>query len=159
VNSIGAIIVAGFAVLWVAAGAHQFRRRWFVSSLAMSILISFLIICAATRIPFGRHVGRFDGRIYGIFVALEVAAIGIAIALLKRPDRKPYLIPVIAFIVGAHFFGMVPALHSNEFWWIGGAMCLLPLLTTVVLPQKTWAPAVGIGCAFILWLCALGAFF
>jgi len=158
-NSIGAIVVAFFAVLWVAAGASNFSRRWFGSLLALSILISAAIIFAATWIPFGRHSAGFDGRIYEIFVTLEVVAIVCAVVLLNRFDAKQYLMPMIAFIVGAHFFGMVPALHSNEFWWVGGAMCLLPVAAVSFLPQRTWSPVVGIGWALILWLSALGAFF
>lgn len=158
-NSVGAIIVASFAILWVAAGTHQFGRRWFAALLALSILISTTIALAAARVPFGRHSAEFDGRVYGIIVTLEVIAIAIAVIVLKRSGVKHYVIPMIAFIVGAHFFGMVPALHSNDFWWVGAAMCLLPAATVLILPQRAWAPVVGIGCALILWLSALGAFF
>lgn len=158
-NSIGAIIVACFAVVWVVAGARELKRSWFVLLVIASVLISTAMILGALHVPFGKHSGGFNGRIYGIFVTLEVIAIVIAVVLLRRLGKKQYLIPVIALIVGAHFFGMVPALHSNEFWWIGAAICVLPVLTIIALPQKTWAPTVGIGCALILWLSALGAFF
>jgi predicted membrane channel-forming protein YqfA (hemolysin III family) len=130
-----------------------------VSILSISILISAAVIIAEISAPFPKHSGGFNGRIYGIVVMLEVIAIIIAAMLLNRPGRKQYLIPVVAFIVGAHFFGMVPALRSNEFWWIGGAMCALALLTMSILPRKFWAPVVGIGCAMILWFSALRAFF
>jgi hypothetical protein len=94
-SAIGAIIVACFAVLWVAAGASQLDRRWFVTLLALAILISGAIVFAATRIPFGRHSGGFNGKIYGIFVMLEFVAILIAATLLNRAGRTEYLIPVI----------------------------------------------------------------
>jgi hypothetical protein len=111
------------------------------------------------HVPFGRESGGFNGRIYGIFVTLEIVAIFIAVVLLKRIGAKQFVVPVIALIVGAHFFGMVPALHSNQFWWVGGVMCVLPVVTILALPQSTWAPVVGIGCAVILWSSALSAFF
>jgi membrane protein DedA with SNARE-associated domain len=158
-NSIGAIIVAAFAVLWVAAGASNMQRRWFTLSTVIAFAISGAIVFAATRIPFGRHSGGFNGKIYGIVVMLEFLAILIAAALLNRSGRTEYLIPVIALIVGLHFFGMVPATRANEFWWVGGAMCVLSLLTMSILPQPVWSPVVGFGCALILWLSALGAFF
>lgn len=158
-NAVGAIIVASFAIVWVAAGASQLDRRWFVTLLGVAVLISGSIIFTATRMPFGRHSGGFDGKIYGIFVMLEFVAIIIAVVFINRFNAKQYLIPVIAIIVGAHFFGMVPALRSNEFWWVGGAMCLLPCLVMLLAPQKLWAPTVGIGCAAILWLSAVSAFF
>jgi hypothetical protein len=142
VNSIGAIIVACFAVFWVAAGAQALGRRWFVLLLAIAIVISGTIVFAAMHLPFGRHSGGFNGRVYGIFVTVEVIAILIAVVLLKRVGAKQFVIPVIALIVGA-----------------GGAICVLPVATTLILPQSTWAPVVGIGCGATLWLSALRAFF
>jgi hypothetical protein len=159
-NVVGAMIVACFAVLWVAAGMQSFRRPWFGLLFAISILISLAIIYAATKATPGSSHGRgFNGPVYGIFVTLEALFIIIAVVVLNRTGQKQYLIPVIAFIVGAHFFGMVPALHSSEFWWIGGGMCVLPVVTVLTLPPNLWAPVVGIGCAAILWLSALPAFF
>jgi hypothetical protein len=154
VNSIGAIIVAIFAIFWTAAGAHEFNRRWFAFLLAMSILISVSIVLVAMRVPFARSSRVFDGRIYGIFVAFEAIAIAVAAVILNRTGHKQFLIPVIALIVGVHFFGMVPALHSNKYWWIGGAMCALSIL-----PRNIWTPIVGLGCAIILWSSAICAFF
>lgn len=116
-----------------------------------------MLVVAAMRLPF--RTSGFDGRTYGIFVTLEFVTITIAVVLLNRIGARQYVIPATAFIVGAHFFGMVPALHSNEFWWIGAAMCLLSLLTVWILPKHIWAPVVGLGCAVILWLSALDAFF
>jgi hypothetical protein len=158
-NGIGAIIVSAFAVLWIAAGTHQLGRLWFALLLLLALLVSGVFIFAVGFIPYAARGGHFHGKIYQIFVALEVVAIIAAVVLLKGTGRKQYLVPVIALIVGAHFFGMVPALGSDLFWWVGGAMCVLPLLTMSILPQKAWAPVVGIGCALILWLSALGAFF
>lgn len=125
----------------------------------VAALISGLIIFTATQIPFGRHSGGFNGKIYGIFVVLEFFAIFIATILLNRRGKTEYVLPVTALIVGAHFFGMVPALRSNDFWWVGGIMCAVPVLTVAILPQKIWSPVVGIGCALVLWLSALRAFF
>ena len=76
-----------------------------------------------------------------MFVGLEVVAIICAVVLLKRAGRKQYLVPVIAVIVGLHFFGMVPALHSNLFWWVGGAMCVLSPATMSILSQRFAWPA------------------
>src|ERR1700726_424379 len=78
-NSIGAIIIASFAVLWVAAGTNTLGRRWFAALVSLSILISATIGFVATRVSFGKHRVGFDGKIYGIFVTLEVIAILIAV--------------------------------------------------------------------------------
>ncbi len=158
-NGTGAIIVAALAVFWVAAGARELGRVWFISLLLLALCFSGLIIFAAGFIPYAARGGHFDGGIYEMFVGLEVVAIICAVVLLKRAGRKQYVVPVIAVIVGLHFFGMVPALHSNLFWWVGGAMCVLSLATISIFSQRFWAPVVGVGCALILWLSALRAFF
>ena len=145
--------------MWMAAGASNFPRSWFLSIFSISILISAAIIIAATRIPFGKNRGEFNGAVYGIVVSLEAIAILIAVILLNRSGRKEFVMPVIGTIVGVHFFGMVPATHSNEFWWIGGAMSALSLLTMFVLARKFWTPTIGLGCALILWTSAICAFF
>lgn len=159
-NSIGAIIVASFAVLWVVAGTRNLRAPWPGLLFLISVLISAGVFFAARHVKMSSSAtAGFNGQIYGIIVTLEVVFIAIAVVIFNRTGKKQYLIPVIAFIVGAHFFGMVRALHSNEFLWIGGAMCLLPILTMSILPQKLWASVVGVGCAFILWGSAVRAFF
>jgi hypothetical protein len=114
VNSVGAIIVACFAVLWVAAGGSNSSRRSFGSLLVLTMLISAAVVVAATRIPLATHSAGFNGKIYGLFVALEAVAIAVAVVLISRLGAKQYLMPVIAFIVGAHFFGMVPALQMGR---------------------------------------------
>jgi hypothetical protein len=155
---IGAIIVSGFAIVWTAAGARSLGRKWFAFLLAISILISAGLIYAGSRIE-PEHSPVFNGRAYSIAVTAEAVLIILVVVVLRMMSRKDLILPVISLIVGLHFFGMVPALGSNLYWWIGGAMALLPILTMSILPQKFWPPVVGFGCAVILWLSALGAFF
>jgi hypothetical protein len=155
---VGAVIVSAFAVLWTAAGARGLGRRWFVFLLAASILISAGIVIAAGHIQ-PPHPIAFNAKAYNVSVAVEAVLIFCAIVFLRRAGRKDLLLPVISFIVGLHFFGMVWALDSNLYWWIGGAMCLLSLLALMFLPRSYRMPTVGFGCAVILWFAAVAAFF
>ena len=155
---VGAIIVSCFAVIWTAAGARSLGRRWFAFLLSMSILISLGVIYAGGHIETGRPL-TFNSKAYNISVAFEAVLIFFAVLFFRQPDRKHRLLPIVSIIVGLHFFGMVWALGSNLYWWVGGAMCLLPILATSILPQNLWAPVVGLGCAVILWLSAVRAFF
>jgi hypothetical protein len=155
---IGAIIVSIFAIVWTAAGARDFNRRWFWFLLALAILISTGLICASSRIE-PAHPVSFNGEAYGIAVTLEAILIVLAVVTLRATNRKFMLLPIISIIVGLHFFGMVPALGSNLYWWIGGTMSLLPILAMSMLPQKKWDPTVGLGSALILWLAVVCAFF
>jgi hypothetical protein len=92
-------------------------------------------------------------------VAFEAVLIFLAVLFFRRSDRKHRLLPIISIIVGLHFFGMVAALGSNLYWWIGGAMCVLPIVTMSMLPRHIWNPVVGLGCAVILWSAVICAFF
>ena len=155
---VGAIIVSTFAVIWTAVGARNLDRRWFLSLLLMSILISLGVIYVAGHIQPARPF-TFNAKAYNLSVAFEVILIFFAVLLLRGEERKALLLPVISIIAGLHFIGMVWALGSNLYWWIAGAMCLLPVITMSMLPQNKWGPVVGLGCAVILWLSAICAFF
>lgn len=155
---IGAIIVSGFAIFWTAAGASDLSRRCFVLFLAASVAISAAIVFAAARIPPG-HAVQFNDKVYSLSVMFEAIFITLAVVFLTRTDRKYLLLPIISVIVGLHFFGMVWALGSNEYWWVGSAMCLFPVATMLVLRRRLWMPVVGFGCAVILWASAVWALF
>ena len=155
---IGAIVVSTFAVIWIAAGTHNLGRRWFSWILSISILISLGIIVAAVKIA-PAHPATFNGKAYSLSVASEAVLIVLAVLVLRRDDRKRFLLPTISMVVGLHFFGLVWALGSNEYWFVGSAMCLLSLLTISILPRNLWDLVVGLGCAAILWFSVICAFF
>jgi hypothetical protein len=156
--SIGAVIVSIFAIIWTAAGTHQLGRRWFALLSLMSILASLGVIYAATRIT-PAHSVAFNATAYNISVVFEAVLIFLAVVFLVRSGNKQFLLPVISILVGLHFFGMVWALGSNIYWFIGVAMCFLSILTMSILPQTLRAPVVGLGCAVILWSSVICAFF
>ena len=156
--TVGAIIVCSFAVVWAAAGAGGLSRRWFAILLATSVAVSAAIIFAATRIRPG-HVVQFNAKAYYLSVVFEAIFITLAVVFLTRTDRKYLLLPAISVVVGLHFFGMVWALASNEYWWIGVAMCCLPIVTVLALPRQLWKPVVGFGCAIVLWASVVWALF
>jgi hypothetical protein len=154
---IGAIVVSIFAVIWIAAGTRNLGRRWFSWLLSISILISLGVIVAAGKIS-PAHPATFNGKAYGLSVAFEAILIFLAVLLLSSGDRKRFLL-IISIIVGLHFFGLVWAFGSNEYWFVGSAMCLLSILTMSILPRNLWDSVVGLGCAVILWFSVICAFF
>ena len=155
---IGAIIISAFAVVWTIAGTREWRRAPFVGCVLGALLISAAVIALTGRIP-PAHPVRFNVTAYIWAVGFEIFFIFVALALLKRAGRKHLLLPIISVIVGLHFFGMVPALGSDIYWWIGGAMILLPVAAMSLLPRKAWAPVTGLGGALILWLSAVSSLF
>jgi len=132
------IVVSIFAVIWIAAGTRNLGRRWFSWLLSISISISLGVIVAAGKIS-PAHPATFNGKAYGLSVAFEAILIFLAVLLLSSGDRKRFLLPIISIIVGLHFFGLVWAFGSNEYWFVGSAMCLLSILTMSILPRNLWA--------------------
>jgi hypothetical protein len=155
---IGAIVVSTFAVIWIAAGTRILGRRWFFWLISISLLISLGVIFAAGKIA-PTHPATFNGKAYGLSVAFEAVLIFLTILFLRSGDRKRFLLPIISIIVGLHFFGLVWALRSNEYWFVGSAMCLLSILTMSILRRILWDSVVGIGSAVILWFSVICAFF
>jgi hypothetical protein len=151
---IGAIIVGIFAVVWTAAGARVLGRGWMLALTSLAILISVAIARLAAHhgsaYPF-----KFNGVAYGIAVALEFIGIFVAVMILRHRQLYDFILPVISIIVGLHFFGMVPALGSDEYWWVGAAMCAWPLAIMSLTPRRWWIPMTGLGCAVILWVSIL----
>ena len=168
---IGATLVSAFAVGWVLAGVRSLAGRWPVTLSLLAAAISAVVVWRDYRLlREGIHVPtRFNGAAYGAAVTFESIAIPLAAALLKRNDKASYILPAVAQIVGVHFFGLVWAFDSPACWWIGGAMCLLPIVTVTCLPELTrgrtggskihlWNVVVGIGCAVILWVAVVALF-
>ncbi|HWY50851.1 MAG TPA: hypothetical protein VNW72_05150 [Chthoniobacterales bacterium] len=155
---VGAVIVSAFAIAWTAVGARSLPRKLFAILLVAAILISAALIYIGARMA-PPHPPVFNGRAYSLAVAFEAVLIFLTVVVLRMTNRKYLLLPVISIIVGLHFFGMVVALGSSLYWSIGGAMCLLPILTMSILPRHVWDPVVGLGCAVILWFAVICAFF
>jgi len=151
---IGAIIVGVFAVIWTVAGARVLGRGWMFALCALAILISLAIGHLAAHhgsaYPF-----KFNGPAYGIAVAFEFVGIFVAVIILQRRRLHDFILPVVSIIVGLHFFGMVAALGSDEYWWVGAAMCAWPVAIMLLMPRRWWIPMIGFGFAVILWVSLL----
>ncbi len=74
-----------------------------------------------------------------------------------------YVMPTIAFIVGAHFFGLARAMVGDDgriFVWVGAAMCLsaagiVYARTSSFISSAQSMALTGFACACILWTSAL----
>jgi hypothetical protein len=100
--------------------------------------------------------------IYWSAVAFETVAILAAVFVLRAKGLKDYIMPAVAFIVGAHFFGLARAMIGGGlgFIWVGGIMCVLAAAIIFGLRHSLISSAqsmalTGFGCASILWISAL----
>ena len=155
---IGAIIVSAFAIIWVAAGTRKLPRPWLLVSVISTVVISAALILVSSRIT-PVHPVRFNPAAYNWSVVFEAFFIFLAIVILRRAGRKDVLLPVISFIVGLHFCGMVWALGSTMYYWVSGAMCAVAAATIAFVPPNLRDPVVGLGSAVILWCAAIWSLF
>jgi hypothetical protein len=164
--AVGALIGTCFAFAWAIAGAQGLGSQW--RGLAVAIAATVSVSIGATVMWRSRSVdavatsGSFNGAVYGWAVTLESLAIVITVIALRRRGRSEYIMPSVAFIVGAHFFGLARAMISGgrAFIWVGGIMCVLAaaiifgLRHSLISSVQSMA-LTGFGCASILWISAL----
>ena len=104
---------------------------------------------------------------FGIVNVAQGIAIGVAFMVGFRLRHPEYIPPVVAFIVGLHFFALAPILRMRFDYVIGLVLCSLALLTMFMLPVYAnpgdisqeriflWGLVIGIGSAIALWLGAV----
>lgn len=136
--------------------------------LALALLVaSTRLLIAVRRLPPGPSPfsNKKRRRLYLTINALQLVAIVLDFNVFGRLHHPEYAIPVLAAIVGLHFFGIAPVFNSIRFYIMGGLFCLLALFTGFLLPMnatlgshqvKLWWVVVGSGCALILWVVTIG---
>jgi hypothetical protein len=159
-----AIMMGGFAVLWVFWGTLSLPDLIEICVVAGALLISVAVGLVASRwvrnIPAEGGEQPPNWRIFWGSILFEVVAGVVGINLLYQLGQGCFALPWLALVVGIHFFGMGAAFHTSIHHWVGTAMCLLALVSLIWLPSgrapstgvvKVSDLVVGIGCAAILW--------
>lgn len=104
--------------------------------------------------------GRRTRYWFNFILAAEGLAIAIAIAVCRAISHTELIPPVIALIVGVHFFPLAPLFQVRLYYLTGTLLCLIAIFTMVFMPLEvgvgeyqinTFMSVVGLGSAFILW--------
>ncbi|HEX5501253.1 MAG TPA: hypothetical protein VFW96_01440 [Thermomicrobiales bacterium] len=108
----------------------------------------------------GRRIGRWFGIVFGV----ESGLIALASVLLGIFQAGQYIAPVVALIVGLHFFPLAPLFRVPAYYGTGALLVVLALIALVALllgvplgspSPDNWSSFVGVGAALILWATAL----
>lgn len=176
---IGAVVFTLLGSVWAIFGVWSLGSK--AEPLVASILLLPVVLLLIFSINAFRKVLRLPpdalssamleriARVKRGFVIINMAqgiAIGVTFMLGFRLQRPEYIPPVVAFIVGLHFFALAPILRMRFDYVIGLLLCLLALVTMCMLPlyananisqQRTflWGSVIGIGSAIALWLGAV----
>jgi hypothetical protein len=152
---VGAIIMAVFAALWWILGtraAHQGSLPMY----AAAVVISSVIIVIGLRLT-GRESGASEerkhrGRVVGIASGAEVLAIFVAVNVLTNIGRSDLAAPLIALIVGLHFFPLARWLPAPLYYASGVALVIIGAAGIAVSDVNVRLFAVCVAAACVLWL-------
>ncbi|CAK8583517.1 MULTISPECIES: DUF7010 family protein [Priestia] len=97
---------------------------------------------------------------FGIIFSLEGLLIAMASYICASTNHLDLFVPIMALIVGAHFFPLASLFQVPIYYITGILLCLLATLVMLTFPVKTiisnhhimtWWVSVGFGSALILW--------
>lgn len=168
----GVIFMAFFGTLWAGIGIRGMQRWEFPVFITLSLLIGVVLFISAFAliksssqlsnevIKEDRNRWRKKNRWFGIIFSLEGLLIAIAAFICVSTNHLNLFVPVMALIVGAHFFPLASLFQVPIYYITGTLLCLLATIVMLTFPVKiivsdhqimAWWVSVGFGSALILW--------
>lgn len=165
-RAMGIFISACFGAFWASTGLSTWHGMFTALGYAVTLLILIALSAAAAQLfRHARQLGlpnnppaddrRHTRRRFLIIFIAEIVAMNIA-AWLLVPDHAIYLMPVIAVIVGVHFYPLAPLFRSPHYHVTATVMTLAGVtgIVAVVLggDGNICAALVDAACAATLWI-------
>ena len=164
----GATFMFGFGIVWLLIGLLSGRSSpaWLRISLLfggivlgasiaiMGVRASGLMASAVPLTPRQVFVNREIGRHFYLIFGFEIAAIFVAVVVLKALNFADYILSGIALIVGVHFFPVAALFHWPAFYGTALAGCAIGLLGFFVDDPGFRQKMVGISFGLLLWATA-----
>ncbi|SMQ86758.1 hypothetical protein SAMN05444673_6773 [Bacillus sp. OV166] len=169
----GVLFMAFFGTLWAGIGIRGLQGWGFLWLLILSLLIGVLLLIGGIKlIKNSRRLSnammegdatrrsKRMGMMFGIIFGLEGLLIAAASAICSATNHLDLFVPVMALIVGAHFFPLAHLFRVRIHYIAGTLLCLLATITLLTLPVRVtlghhqievWWATVGFGSALILW--------
>jgi hypothetical protein len=160
--------MAIFGALWTAAGSGGIEGPAGVVALITGWTIAAVLIVGSVRLRKGVASPSNDDpprtrerqghvlRRFNLVFGLELLAIAVSVFGLVLLDLGTLIPPVVALIVGIHFFPLASLFGMRAYYLTGGVLCALALITLVTLsdaPNVRLALA-GMGSAITLFATA-----
>jgi hypothetical protein len=173
----GVFFMAFFGTLWagIGIGGLQGWGGLWLPIVVVLVGISLLsggisLLLASRRLPnqvseADARRGRRMGIWFGIIFATEGVFIGVASGICSAINRFDLFFPIMALIVGVHFFPLAALFQVKTYYLVGVLLCLLAMITLLAVPESVklggqqitaqWV-VLGFGAALILWGVGLG---
>ncbi|MEH7339981.1 DUF7010 family protein [Priestia megaterium] len=168
----GVIFMAFFGTLWAGIGIRGMQGWAFFVLIILSLLIGVILFIGAIVlikkssllsnevIKKDKEHWRKKNIWFGIIFSLEGLLIAITSFICTSTNHLDLFVPVMALIVGAHFFPLASLFQVPTYYITGTLLCLLATLVMLTFPVKTiindhhimvWWVSLGLGSALILW--------
>ncbi|OIK12651.1 hypothetical protein [Bacillus sp. MUM 13] len=169
----GVLFMAFFGTLWAGIGIRGLQGWGFLWFMIVSLLIGVFLLIGGIKLikkskmlsnvimegNSARHSKKM-GIMFGIIFGLEGVFIATASAICSAANHLDLFVPVMALIVGAHFFPLARLFRVRIHYIAGTLLCLLAIVTLLILPVRitiehhqieVWWVTLGFGSALILW--------
>ncbi|OIK10777.1 hypothetical protein BIV60_20105 [Bacillus sp. MUM 116] len=169
----GVIFMAFFGTLWAGIGIRGLQGWGFLWLLTLSLLVGVILLIGGIvlimkskrlsnkMVEGDSHGWKRRNMWFGIIFGLEGVLIAAASAICVSTNHLDLFVPVMALIVGAHFFPLAHLFQVKIYYISGSLLCLLSAITLLTLPVRVtwenhqivvWWTSVGFGSALILWV-------
>jgi hypothetical protein len=164
----GAAFLFGFGIIWLLIGLLSGRPSpaWLRISLLflgivlgasiaiMGVRASGMMASAIPLTPRQVFVQREMGRHFYMIFGVEMAAIFVAVVVLKALNFADYILSGIALIVGVHFFPVAALFHVPAYYGTALVGCAIGLIGFFVDDPGLRQKIVGISFGLLLWATA-----
>ena len=163
----GALFLTMVGLGWVMVGLFSLGAvplavlGWPLAVVALLLAGVFALRRAGRHLPPQLSLPETD-RAIGRATVWEAIAIVVVAAWANALHRPMWIMPLIAVVVGLHFFPLARALNRPLYQVTGAALCAVgvgvPLLVPAVLGLRHtsgWLLGIGLGGGVVIWLTAL----
>lgn len=168
----GVMFMAFFGTVWADIGIGGLQVSGAIWLLILAILIGAVLflsgiamIWASRNLPHtnGRNSKNVD-KWFNIVFATEFGLIVIAAIVTNVMGQFDWFFPIMAIIVGVHFFPLASLFQVRTYYVTGTLLCLLAIVTLIFVPFKinigghqmnAWWTLIGLGSMLILWITSL----
>ncbi|MGO4497034.1 hypothetical protein AB4114_14150 [Paenibacillus sp. 2RAB27] len=171
----GIMFMTFFGALWASigiVGSHQLGAPW---PLVLSTIVTIILLSGAISLfgksrsmnhaitPKEKEDTKRINRKFGLIFGLEGVAIFLASVICNTLDHFEVFFPVMAMIVGIHFFPLATLFREKFYYGTGIVMCMLGIISLFLPINATFGNVsiimmstfIGFGSAVTLWVTGL----
>lgn len=152
----GLLLMAFFTLIWMGIAESGLKGVWatvitvifLVFSLAFALNGAYLLVIAKRYLKLStqenNREGKSIGKRFGIIFGTEGVVIGIAARILSATNHYNFFFPVLALIVGLHFYPMAKVFKRNIDYYIATWSCIVAIVGFILVFNAVLSDAVAI---------------